>query len=137
MKKVVRKFFPVWGHQKEEEWLNEMSKEGWQLVEVRVPKYTFIEAEPNEYTYRLEFLDVKLDAKQRKEYIEFVESTEAEEIGSCGNWIYLSRKSMLGEFELFSDIDSQINHYRRMSMLMKILLVSMFPIMMMGITFAN
>jgi hypothetical protein len=36
MKKVIRKKFYIWQYEKEEQWLNEMSAQGWHLTKAVV-----------------------------------------------------------------------------------------------------
>ncbi|CEI82744.1 hypothetical protein J18TS1_35880 [Oceanobacillus oncorhynchi subsp. incaldanensis] len=114
MEKKVKKLFTVWKFAEEEQWLNEMASDGWELVKVSVPNYRFIKSTPNKYIYRLELLDPKLTKKERKDYIDFMEETGAEKIGEFSNWIYFRKNAELGEFNIFSDLDSRIVHLKRM-----------------------
>ncbi len=114
MEKKIKKLFTVWKFTEEEQWLNEMAADGWELTKVNVPQYTFKKSTPNEYIYRLELLDPKLSKKEREDYIDFIEETGAEKIGEFSNWIYFRKKSELGTFNLFSDLDSRIGHLKRM-----------------------
>lgn len=120
MKKIVYKWFWSWHLEKEEQWLNDMSKQGWQLENVSLFKYTFKKDSQNEYLYRIEMLDTALKDNDRQEYIELVEETGAQKIANLGNWIYFRKKTELGDFNLFSDIDSVIKHLDRISILMAI-----------------
>ncbi len=105
----------AWDFDKEEEWLNTMAASGWTLYKVGYCMYYFERTEPDEYTVRLEMHD-RDDA-----YISFLEETGAEYIGRVTKWIYLRRKSELGSFELFSDIDSRIAHLGRIATLLRVL----------------
>lgn len=104
--KTVRKVFAVWDFDKEEEWLNSMAQEGWALKKAGFCKYVFERTEPGEYIIRLEMHEYE------KEYISFMRDTGAEYVGRVLQWLYLRKKAELGEFELFSDIDSRINHLK-------------------------
>ena len=106
-RKTVYKLWFVWDYDKEEKWLNDMSREGWALVDVGFNRFTFEKCEPEEYIVRLEMRDADND------YISFMESTGAEYIGRCLRWHYFRRKSELGGFDLLSDIDSKIQHLNR------------------------
>ncbi|WP_077604034.1 DUF2812 domain-containing protein [Oceanobacillus sojae] len=114
MEKKIKKLFTVWKFAEEEQWLNEMAADGWELTKVSVPNYTFKKTAPNNYIYRLELLDPKLTKKEREDYIDFIKETGAEKIGEFSNWIYFRKKSGLGPFNLFSDLDSRIVHLERM-----------------------
>ena len=109
------KWIWVWDFDKEEEWLNTMAASGWTLYKVGLCMYYFERTEPDEYTVRLEMHD-RDDA-----YISFLEETGAEYIGRVMKWIYFRRKSELGSFELFSDIDSRIAHLGRIAALLRVL----------------
>jgi len=98
MNKTVFKKFFVWEYEKEENWLNEMSKKGWQLINAQLFKYVFEKGEPNEYDYRLELLDNKLGTIKSEEYINFLKDSNIENVGRCCNWIYLRSKKSEGSF---------------------------------------
>ena len=103
-RKTIHKWYFVWDFEKEEQWLNEMAAEGWSLVDVRYCTYVFERTEPNTYCIRLEM------RKTDDDYIAFMEDTGAEYIGRVLQWLYFRKKNELGQFDLFSDIDSKINH---------------------------
>ena len=107
MKKTIRKWFWVWDFEKEERWLNEMALQGWALEKVGFAKYHFAACEPGEYTVRLELRE------HDEAYLSFMRDMGAEYIGRYAQWIYFRRKSELGEFDLFSDLDSRIAHLSR------------------------
>ena len=99
MKKNVRKIFFVWEYEKEEQWLNKKSEEGWQLVKASIGKYQFESGIPHEYTYRLELLDKSLNSKESTSYLNFLQDTGIEMVGQCKQWIYLRSKTADGRFE--------------------------------------
>ena len=101
------RWFWVWDFEKEERWLNEMAVNGWTLCEVGYCRYVFEKTETNEYTIRLEMRPFEQD------YVDFMEQTGAEYIGRILQWIYFRKKSELGQFDIFSDLDSRITHIRK------------------------
>ena len=103
---TIRKWFWVWDFEKEERWLNEMAESGWALVGVGFATYHFEQCEPGEYIIRLEMHDPD------SSYLSFMEETGAEYIGRFMKWIFFRRKSELGSFDLFSDLDSKLNHLK-------------------------
>ncbi|MBQ6477777.1 MAG: DUF2812 domain-containing protein [Erysipelotrichaceae bacterium] len=105
------RWFWVWDFEKEERWLNEMAANGWALVDVEYCKYTFEKTEYNEYTVRLEM------HPSDENYITFMEDTGAEYIGRVLQWMYFRKRSELGSFDIFSDLDSRISHVRRIHMM--------------------
>ena len=106
-KKTMTKWFWVWEFEKEEEWLNEKALNGWALSGVGVCVYTFEKCEPGEYAVRLEMHGMD------QEYIDFMKDTGAEYVGRMMAWIYFRKKAADGPFDLFSDIDSRIEHLKK------------------------
>lgn len=113
MKRTIRKVFWAWEFEKEEKWLNEMSEKGLQLCDVGFFRYVFEEGLPSEYIYRLELLDNIPKHPESIQYIQFLEDTGIEQIGSQIRWVYLRKKADGNGFNLFSDINSRIKHLDR------------------------
>lgn len=113
-RRTMHKWFWVWEFDKEEAWLNEMANTGWVLDCVGFCKYTFVKSEPEEYTVRLEMHD------HDQGYIDFVEETGAEYVGRMARWIYFRKRTENGRFEIFSDIDSRIQHLDRIGKMLTI-----------------
>lgn len=114
-KMTKHRLFWVWEFEKEEKWLNEMAADGWALAEVGFCRFTFEKCEPAAYTVRLEMHGAD------DNYTAFMEETGAEYIGRVLQWIYFRKKNELGQFEIFSDIDSRINHLKKICKLLLIL----------------
>ena len=104
---VVHRCFWVWNFEKEERWLNTMAQSGWVLTKVGLCTYHFAPCQPGEYTIRLE-----MHAPDR-DYLQFMEGIGAEYVGRMVQWVYFRRKAELGQFDLFSDIDSKIGHLKK------------------------
>ena len=111
--KTVRKFYFVWDFEKEERWLNEMAMEGWTLKSVGWCRYTFERTEPGEYTVRLEMRAAD------EEYLDFMRESGAEYIGRVLQWHYYRKRASLGAFDLFSDIDSRVDHLTRIGKMLQ------------------
>lgn len=110
-KKTVYRWFWVWDFQKEEAWLNEMAMNGWALTGVGFCRYTFEACDLGEYIIRLEMHGLD-DA-----YLSFMEEIGAQYVGRFAKWIFFRRASELGQFDIFSDIDSKIAHLDRIGRL--------------------
>lgn len=110
MRQMIHKLFWIWEFDKEEKWLNEMASKGLCLVSVGFCKYEFEDCEPGEYQICLQLLDKMPRHPESQKYIEFLESTGAEHVGSFTRWIYFRKKATDGEFELFSDNASRIKY---------------------------
>lgn len=105
---TVRKLFWIWDSDREEKWLNEMAAKGLVLHSVGFVRYDFEESLPGEYSVRMCLLDNSPNNPESAKYIEFVEETGAEHVGSFRNWAYFRKKKALGEFELISDLSMRV-----------------------------
>ena len=116
MKHIIRKAF--FDFEKEEKFLNEMSANGFALTDYSWCKYIFEDAPKGEYIYRIELLGHPMDHQESRDYLQFMEETGAELVTSYNKrWIYFRRKAADGEFAIYSDIDSKLNHYNRILIL--------------------
>lgn len=121
MKHTVHKLFWVWDFDKEENWLNQMSAKGLQLTGVGFCRYIFDDGKPDEYRVRMELLENWPTAPESKRYIQFVEETGAQYLGAVMRWVYFRKKTTEAGFDLFSDIDSRIQHLQRILSLIGLL----------------
>ena len=110
MRQTIRKLFWTWDFDKEEKWLNEMAAKGLCLVSVGFCRFEFEDCEPGEYKICLQLMEKMPNHPESRKYIEFLESTGAEHIGSFTRWAYFRKKASEGDFELFSDNASRIKH---------------------------
>jgi len=111
MKHTVRKVYI--NYEREEKWLNDMSAKGLALRDYSWIRYVFEDAPKGEYIYRIELLDHMPSHPESRRYIEFLEETGVEFVASYMRWVYFRKKAADGPFDLYSDIDSKINHYKR------------------------
>ena len=109
------RWFWVWDFETEERWLNEMAANGWTLAEVGYCRYVFEKTEPNEYAIRMEMRPYD------ENYVSFMEETGAEYIGRVLQWIFFRKRSELGSFDIFSDLDSRIAHVRNIHSMTRML----------------
>lgn len=132
MRKVIKKLFWAWDFEKEEKWLNEMSAKGLALVDYSFCRYSFEPCEPGEYSFKIQLLEHNPNHPESEQYIRFMEETGAEQVASYLNWVYFRKKTAEGAFELFSDIESKMNHL----ILVKKLLLP-FGILNISVAFMN
>ena len=112
-RKRIKKCFWVWQFEEEERWLNTMALEGWVLDRVGFFGYEFLRCEPGEYTVRLEMHD------HDEAYLSFMAETGAEYVGRIVKWLYFRKKAELGDFDIFSDLDSRLNHLKRIGTMLR------------------
>lgn len=103
--------------EKEETWLNNMCKNGYALRDISNGYYVFEPCDPGKYIYRIEFLKQEIFQKEKHSYLELMQELKVEPVASFNRWHYFRRDSSLGEFEIYSDIDSQIEHYKRINLI--------------------
>lgn len=114
MKKRLSKFFWTADFSKLEVWVNQMSNQGWNLVSAYFGYYTFEKCEPDEFVYRIDIL--KSDPAINDEsynYLRFMQGLGADYIGITNNWVMFRMKNSSNGFEVFSDMDSRINHLNK------------------------
>ena len=80
MKKIIHRTFFVWNFEREIDWLNDMSRQGWQLCRAGFFVYEFEQGEPGEYQYQLQLL-----RKTDPDYLAFLEETGIQVVGRCLN----------------------------------------------------
>ena len=87
-----------------------MAAKGLCLVSVGFCRYDFEDCEPGEYKICMQMLEKSVKDPESQKYMEFLESTGAEHIGTFTRWVYFRRKAEDGPFELFSDIESRVKY---------------------------
>ena len=112
------KFKLYYDKDKETEWLNEMSDKGYAMTGFFAGFYKFEKCEPGEWRYQIDF-GSKL-FKVTEDYRQFMEETGAEVIQPWGYWIILRKKAAEGDFELYTDVDSNIAHYKKIRLMFKV-----------------
>ena len=110
MRQVIHKVFWAWEAEKEQAWLNEMAAKGMALVAVGFCRYEFEACQPGEYQYCLELLMNHPNHPESRQYLQFLEDTGVEHVGSYLRWVYLRKRTQDGPFELYSDNESRIKH---------------------------
>lgn len=111
MKNVIWKAF--WNYDKEEKWLNEMSKKGMALSSYSWCRYVFEESAANQYIFRIELLEYLPSHPKSSTYIDFLEENGIECVATYMRWIYLRKSASESEFDLYSDKESKIKHLQR------------------------
>ena len=102
----------------ETEWLNKMAADGWALTGFFAGFYRFEECEKGEYTYQVDLGDQLFSVSS--EYRELMEELGVEIVVLWGYWIILRKRTADGPFELYTDVDSQIEHYTKILRMFKV-----------------
>lgn len=99
--------------EKEEAWINEMAEKGYNFLDNVFMRYSFSEGTPNEYIYRIELLENRPNHPLSRQYFKFLAETGVECVSTSGRWAYFRKKAEDGAFDLYSDIEAKIKHYKR------------------------
>ncbi len=112
------KFRMYYDKDKETAWLNEMVAQGWAMTGFFAGFYRFEQCEPGEYTYQIDFGDKFFNISNG--YREFMEDMGVQIVQKWGFWIILRKLASEGEFKLYTDVDSSIEHYTKIRTMFKI-----------------
>jgi hypothetical protein len=127
-KKRMQKFkwFWAWQDEAEEEWLREMSKNGWHLARIGFPTvYTFEAGEPRDFVYRLDYRSYyKMD---KGDYLQLFSDAGWEKVEEMAGWQYFRQTARAGDdLEIYTDSDSKIGKYQRLLVFLAILMLPLF-----------
>lgn len=92
---------------KEEEWLNEMSRNGWCLWHANVYIYRFKKCEPGEYIFQIDF-DEDYINDSNEDYVNFRSSCGDIFVHECDSKIYWKRKAAEGPFENGENVSAKL-----------------------------
>ena len=106
---------------KETAWINEMAAQGYALTGFCIGFYKFEECEPGKYTYQIDFGDKMFAVDDN--YREFMAENNIEIVSLWGYWIFLRKLAADGEFKLYTDVDSSIEHYTKILKMFKIVTI--------------
>jgi len=119
MKKTVYKLNFIWDYDREEQWLNEMAKDGWRLDKYFFCKYDFVPCEPGEYEYKIQLLDESVNSAKSRDYLAFLREMGINVVSTWLRWIYLEKKADGEAFDIFSDRNSRLKHIKGVLTLIK------------------
>lgn len=114
----MTKFRLYFNKDKETAWLNNMAKEGFALTKFFAGFYTFKACEPGEYEYQIDFGDKMYAVTD--DYREFMEENNIEIVCLWGYWVFLRKRASEGEFVLYTDVESSLEHYTKILKMFKI-----------------
>ena len=101
----------------ETKWLNEMAEQGWAMKRFFAGFYSFEKCEPGQYVYQVDFGNRFFSVNE--EYRDFMQDTGVDIVQTWGFWIILRKQAGEGTFELYTDVDSTIEHYTKIRRMFK------------------
>ncbi len=99
-------------------WLNKMSEQGNVLTGVTGGIFHFEQGPSGKYLYQADFSEKFFSVSD--DYRSFMEDAGVEIIAIWGPWVYLRKLAADGEFSLYTDVDSSIDHYKKIRRMFKI-----------------
>ena len=101
--------------EKEQAWLNEMAEAGYSLIERSFFEYKFESCEKGKYIYRVEKL-AQTPKEDKQSYIQFLEDLGIELVCQQFGWAYFRQEKNSNVYEIYSDVNSKVSHYKRASL---------------------
>lgn len=117
----MRKFRLYFDKDKETTWLNEMAAQGWAMTGFFAGLYTFEACDPGRYSYQVDISDRFGSVSEN--YRELMSEMDIEIIQSWGYWVLLRKETTEGPFELYTDVDSRIEHYTKIRNMFKVVTI--------------
>ncbi len=114
----MKRFRIYFDKDKETEWLNRMAEEGYAMDGFFAGFYSFSPCEKGEWQYQIDIGNGFFSVN--KEYSEFMNEMGIEVVQGWGPWVLLRRKAEDTPFELYSDVDSRIEQYKKILILFKV-----------------
>lgn len=108
--KTAVRWFWAWNARKEENWLEQMAREGWYLANGGII-FTFVKGRPAEVRYRLDWRTGT--AASLKDYFDLCRDAGWERVCSFGSWHYFRTADATAP-ELYTDRDSLVERYWRL-----------------------
>ena len=105
-KKEIKKlwrFYSIADYEKEEAFLNEMARAGWNLTAVGFCRYIFRRGNEGEYIYKLDLVERTESDEVKESYFNFLTECDIRVVGEFKDWIYLQKRASEGPFDMKND----------------------------------
>lgn len=112
------KFRLYWDKDAETKWLNEMAQQGWAMTSFFAGFYTFEECAKGKWSYQIDFGEKF--GRCTEDYRDFMREAGIEIVQNWGYWIILRKPAAEGEFQLYTDVESSIEHYSKILRMFKV-----------------
>ncbi len=107
------RFFTVADYEKEEQYINEMAREGWHLTAVGFCRYIFRRGEPGAYIYKLDMVERTASDEVKESYFNFLTECDIRIVGEFKEWIYLQKAASSGPFEMEDNTYAKLRHLNK------------------------
>lgn len=100
-------------------WLNEMAKDGWNMTGFFAGIFLFEKCGKGAWQYQVDFRTGF--GRKADDYRLFMEDAGIEVIQNWGFWTFLRKPASEKPFQLYTDIDSRLTHYKKILVMFKII----------------
>lgn len=107
-KKICIGYYTIADYEKEEKWLNEMSRKGWNLIQTCGVIFTFEQGTPGEYIYKIDLPNEKMTDDEVDSYYKFMADCGIETVCTFKSWRYLRKKKSDGTFDMADNTLTQL-----------------------------
>lgn len=101
--KKVWRFFTIADYEREEQWINEMAREGWNLTAVGFCRYIFRRGMAGEYIYKLDLIERTESDEVKESYFNFLTECNIRIVGEFKDWLFLQKRAADGPFDMKND----------------------------------
>ncbi|MBR5820623.1 MAG: DUF2812 domain-containing protein [Alistipes sp.] len=112
MKRVWR-FYTIAEYEQEEQWLNEMAREGWNLTAVGLCRYIFRRGTPGEYIYKLDIVERTASDEVKESYFNFLSECNIRIVGELKDWLFLQKRAADGPFDMKDDTYAKLRQVNK------------------------
>ncbi|MBO5718247.1 MAG: DUF2812 domain-containing protein [Bacteroidales bacterium] len=115
-KKEIKKlwrFYSVADYEKEEAFLNEMARAGWNLTAVGFCRYIFRRGNEGEFIYKLDMVERGESDEVKESYFNFLSDCGMRVVGEFKDWIYLQKPASEGPFDMKNDTYAKLRHVNK------------------------
>ena len=101
--KKVWRYFTIADYEREEQWINEMAREGWNLTAVGLCRYIFRRGTAGEYIYKLDLIERTESDEVKESYFNFLTECNIRIVGEFKDWLFLQKRAVDGPFDMKND----------------------------------
>ena len=111
--KRLWRFYSVADYEKEEAFLNEMARAGWNLTAVGFCRYIFRRGTEGEYIYKLDMVERTESDEVKESYFNFLTDCGIRIVGEFKDWIYLQKRASDGPFDMKNDTYAKLRQVNK------------------------
>lgn len=111
--KKVWRFYTLDNYDVEEQWINDMAREGWHLTAVGFCRYIFRRGTPGEYIYKIDMVERNGSDQVRESYFNFLSECGIRIVGDWKDWLFLQKRAADGPFDIKNDSYTKLRNLNK------------------------